>query len=128
MVAFENQIIAIRPRLADGRFGDGIVVMPLQSAQPAFIINEAIRESSRAALSNFGNHVELTNVALQCAAFELEGEDVGAGEFGPGIPATNLTFSFADNGGNLCGCPTANSSCVAVSVGLAPPESAAPMN
>ena len=47
-----------------------------------------------------------------CAAFDIEGEPLGA-----------TGFVFDDAGNNRCGCPGADRSCVAVSAGLEPPAS-----
>ena len=121
MLVDTNLITNTLPRVPQGNFGDGIFILPLAGAQPATVLNTVVEFSARAGLSNFGSDVSIGNIQFRCAAFELEGENVPSGAFGPGIPATPLNFSFTNLGGNLCGCPVPNSSCILVSVGLEPP-------
>ena len=128
MLADSNWISGVRPRVPQGKFGDGIAVLPQASAQPATILNSIVEFSSRAGVSFFGSHVEMGNTHLSCAGFELEGEDLTAGQLGPGIPATALSFSFMNLGGLVCGCPLGSSTCAVVSVGLEPPEAPPPSN
>jgi hypothetical protein len=100
---------------ADGRFGDGIAVMSGLAPSTAALDHVRVVESARAAVSSFGSPVSLGSSMLQCASWDLEGEEH------EGDP-----FAFEDRGGNRCGCPVADSECVSVSPGLEPPERAAP--
>jgi hypothetical protein len=47
---------------------------------------------------------------VKCASFDLEGEEL-----------KGRTFAFEDRGKNLCGCPSVDRACEAVSVALEPP-------
>ena len=97
--------------LQTGNFGDGVAVYPGVAPSHVVLVNTKIQFSARAGVANFGSLVELFGVKIQCAAFELEGERLDG-----------FNFVFNDGGGNVCGCPLANSPCVAVSAGLEAPS------
>ncbi len=99
-------------RAADGLVGDWVAVVgDATGSANAAVGSSRIRDSVRAGCSNFGATVSLSAVAIQCAAFDLEGEMLDG-----------VSFIFEDGGANVCGCPNAQDACVAVSVGLEPPE------
>jgi len=107
-----NNLITQTQRFSSLRFGDGITAF---NQSTAVLNGNRIIDSSRAAISNFASNMALSDNTLQCAAFELEAED---------IPPDN--YNFSDLGGNVCGCPVANGKCVTVSVGLEPPDPVMP--
>jgi len=78
------------------------------------VTSSRIEDNARAGVGNFDAHVGLGTSALSCNAFDLDGEMFF------GVP-----FSFADLGGNGCGCPEPAGACVARSSGLAPPNTLA---
>lgn len=97
-----------------GAFGDG---MAIAGGGNLWVGDTLIEDSARAGLSNFGSFASLGDLQIECAAaFDLEGESF-----------LGQNFSFVDRGGNQCGCPQANGSCEAVSVGFAPPEAIDPI-
>ncbi len=100
-------------RLADGQFGDGLVVVSEHGPARAVIAASWVTESARAGLASFGAEVTLGGSALNCNnAFDLTGELF-----------LEQPFVFEDLGGNGCGCPEPSGACKAISAGLAPPES-----
>src|SRR5262245_35799923 len=110
----DNEIHNTIPNPA-GRWGDGITVWPGPQFQTqATVLGNLVVDSARAGLSNFGSVVAMQDNTFQCAAFELEGE-----------PYLGFDFTFANNGGNTCGCPDlgeALGDCTAETVGLEAPE------
>lgn len=103
----------------NGLFGDGIVaaVTPNAALQPIVKVKDVtVKESARAGLSAFGTSVSIKNSTFCCQAFDFNSE------FYSGQPATLI-----DLGGNLCGCPDATDSCVAVAGALAPPDNLVPV-
>jgi len=105
-------------RASDGSFGDGVAVasaiLPggVEVLASAVVRANRIEANARAGLVSFGAHVALSDTALSCNAFQLNGEAAGS-----------LPFTFENLGGNGCGCPEPTGACVAQSSGLAPPES-----
>ncbi len=98
------------PDLQTGQFGDGVIALPGVMESHVVLDNTKIKNSFRAGVANMGSFVELFDVEIRCAPFELNGENLG-----------EFNFSFTDGGGNLCGCPVADEKCVAVSASLAAP-------
>jgi hypothetical protein len=111
----ETDIRDTLPRSSDGFFGDGISAF---DSSAAVMTKNRIFDSARAGVANFGSRMTLGDNRIQCAGYELEGEN---------HPQPADKFKFEDLGGNVCGCPNANGACVAVSAGLAPPESTVPI-
>jgi hypothetical protein len=114
----------------DGRFGDGIIaecsdnVIVYQDGQNFALdfLPPGIEDSARAGISNFGSNVSLTNVKIECSSFDLDIEDGSLS----GCP--NHSSSWGNNGGNVCGCPDANGSCVTDSSGgIEPPDPIVPI-
>jgi len=103
-------IRATSPRVLDGLFGDGMVVVGDVAAGSATVIQSRIEDSTRAGVASFGASVSLESTRIQCAAFELAGEAFGT-----------QAFAFDDRLNNLCGCPIANATCKVVTAGLEPP-------
>jgi hypothetical protein len=109
---------------AEGRFGDGIVVMtvPIRPglARPASALLEGVlvERSARAGVSSFGAEVAIQDSSLLCNTFQLDGE---SRYFFVDIP-----FRFDDRGNNRCGCGEARAACAVESSGLEPPIPEAP--
>jgi hypothetical protein len=101
---------------ADGLFGDGMAVVGGAVTADVEVASTLVERSARAGLSNFGAVVRVADSAVQCAGFDLEGEIFDG-----------RAFAFHDGGDNRCGCPMATGSCAAVSTGLSPPQSPAPL-
>jgi hypothetical protein len=124
-----NLIKLTQPNKIDGRWGDGIIVecsdnvIVYQDNQNFALdfLPPGIEDSGRAGISNFGSNVSLTNVKIECSSFDLEREDGSLS----GCPSHS--FSFDDGGGNVCGCPDANGTCLEENVGIEPPEPAVPI-
>src|SRR5262249_51855213 len=96
-----------------GQYGDGIVAGCHSGDGPSHVTlaGDRIEESARAGLSNFGSFVALRSTAIECTAFDIEGEEV-----------QGVAFSFDNQGENVCGCPDAQDKCKVVSAGLDPPK------
>lgn len=94
---------------ATNAFGDGITVLAFDAS--GAITNSLVADNARAGVASFGASTSVAGTHIRCAAFELNGEPYGGSD-----------FEFVDGGGNSCGCPTADSACQLVSVGLEPPE------
>ena len=107
------------PRPADGKGGDGIMLVPLGSAPDGRrseleLSNVEIYNSARASIGNFGSAVTLTNVTMGGAAFCLNGED-----------AYGFVDDWQSGGGNLCSNDPANQpygECAVLSSSVAPPD------
>lgn len=123
-VITDNYIWGSKPRPADGFFGDGIDAF---LCQLVVVTDNLVWDSARASVANFASTMRLKSNDLQCAGYELEGEELHADFLGPGIPSQTTPFLFVDDGGNVCGCPDANGACVVETAGLAPPEPTAPI-
>jgi hypothetical protein len=110
----DNEIHNTIPNPA-GKWGDGITLFPGPQFQTqATVFGNLVADSARAGLSNFGSVVALQDNTIQCASFELEGE-----------PYLGFDFTFANNGGNACGCPDlgeALGACTTETVGIEAPE------
>ncbi len=102
---------ATSAQASNGLFGDGIAVASDIAPATAALARVRIDDSDRAGLSNFGASVSLGATRIGCAAFALAGE-----------PLDGQDFHYEDRGDNLCGCPSADGDCKAVSAGLSPPE------
>jgi hypothetical protein len=97
----------------DGTLGDGIAAVLLNTLMvpaSATIANTQVAHSARAGVGNFAASITLEDTAIQCAAFDLDGELTG-----------ETPFIFTDLGGNRCGCPTADRDCKLVTANLEPP-------
>jgi hypothetical protein len=95
---------------AAGDFGDGFSVAWLFTDATAAVNGVLAENAARAALSNFGAHVELTNSTFRCSTLDLNGEVFNG-----------VDFSFIDHGGNQCGCPEVADQCAVVSAGISGP-------
>ena len=91
-----------------GNFGDAVLAV---GGGSVWIGDSLLANTARAGIANWGSFVDVGNTKIQCSVFDLEGEPLGP-----------QNFAYNDRGGNLCGCPTANGTCEAVSAGLAPPD------
>lgn len=111
----EETVISATATRLDGEFGDGMAVFSDLGLAQVKLTMTRIETSARAGVSSFGGVVALEAVALQCAAVDLDGEHFGM-----------LDFRFVDGGGVVCGCPSADGECRAVSTGLKPPEPLVP--
>ncbi|MBW2524570.1 MAG: right-handed parallel beta-helix repeat-containing protein [Deltaproteobacteria bacterium] len=109
-VRVEASIVRDTSPRADDLLGDGIAVVASELGASATVEHSHVTRSARAGLAAFGSSVSLRATAIECSAFDLEGE-VGAG----------LSFQLDDLGANACGCPPAAEGCQLVSVGLEPP-------
>jgi hypothetical protein len=98
-------------RIVDKFMGDGVSVLASIGSANGTLRSTRIATSARAGVSSFGGFVSLAGVAIECAAFAINGEQ-GAG----------MAYSFADEGANGCGCPGPSETCKAVSAGLTPPS------
>jgi hypothetical protein len=98
------------PRVADGTFGDGIVIYAVDDAS-ATITGTRVEGSARAGIANFGGVVTLGTTKLECNAIHLDGEAMAG-----------VAFTFDDSGGSACGCGASTVACQILSAGLAPPE------
>lgn len=113
----DNMIDNTLSLLPDDTWGDGIVVMASPQFQgSATVSGNVVKNSSRAALSNFGAVVSASGNVLRCAAFGLAAQDF-----------LGHSFAFHDLGGNLCGCPNAFESCLLTPASFEPPEPEVPV-
>jgi hypothetical protein len=100
-----NLINSTRPRLSDGKFGDGIVaecsenVIICQDNQNFALdfLPPAIAYNERAGVSSFNSHVTLRNVLFQCNLFNVAGENVD-----PSVCSTVSEITYDDLGGLQC--------------------------
>lgn len=99
-----------QPRASDGAFGDGVAAWALEGPAGAVVTASRIDHSARAGVSSFGASATLGATVLECNAIDLDGE-VYAG-----------SPSWADQGGNMCGCAGHPVACKVTSSNLAPPE------
>ncbi|RLB59493.1 MAG: hypothetical protein DRI90_15325 [Deltaproteobacteria bacterium] len=99
------------PYLPDEWFGDGVALLGGTAPTSATMTNMLIADSTRAGLVSFGAFVSLADTHIRCAAVPLAGEVVHGSD-----------FELADQGGNLCGCPTADGTCKLTTSGLEPPD------
>jgi hypothetical protein len=106
-------ISATRPQASNDRYGDGITLFSLALEARATIDASRIEDSARAGVSSFGGFVSIGLSRVTCASFDMEGEELNG-----------RAFVFEDRGKNLCGCPTADRPCEAVSVALEAPQPA----
>jgi hypothetical protein len=111
----EKSIVRDSRASADGRFGDGVLVLANDAAATVTVVQSRIEASARAAISMFGAHVALGESRLVCQAFDLAGE-----------PWNQAQSAFDDLDNNWCGCPTAQSACTLVSGGLEAPQALDP--
>ena len=93
-----------------GDFGDGVAAV-LETFDASLSLSDShIEASARAGVSAFAATVSVRGTTLECNQFDLDGE-----------PLMDLSFSFADGGGNRCGCEAETWECKAVTSALAPP-------
>jgi hypothetical protein len=95
----------------DGAFGDGIAVMVDFEPASAVIRSTLVRQSARAAVSNFGGAVEIADSRFDCYLFALAGENRSVGP-----------FSFTNRGSNRCGCGDHEEPCAVRTQNLEPPS------
>jgi hypothetical protein len=110
----ESSLISGVQATEQGLFGDGVaVIFDGISPDPAGVAIDSshILNAQRAGVASFGAQVSLVNTTVECAGFDLAGENIDP-----------WRFNFDDRGGNLCGCPTPEEGCQALSAGLAAPE------
>jgi hypothetical protein len=97
----------------DGLFGDGISNITLGPPESTVLLDTVTaRDSARAAISSHGGTVDVKGSTLLCAGFYLAS----------GTDALGRDASFADQGGNHCGCAATFEPCKAMAAELAPPE------
>ncbi|MEJ7732338.1 MAG: hypothetical protein WKG00_24430 [Polyangiaceae bacterium] len=92
---------------AEGRFGDGLVVVG--DGASATISRTLVDGSARAALLNAGARVAFGDSAFLCSGFDLEGEAF-----------EGTAFRFDHLGGTVCGCGEEVAECQVLSAGLEP--------
>ncbi len=119
----EDILVAETTPQGDGKFGDGLVVMSLlrdkSTLEPATatVTGLVARGNTRAGLSVFGATATFATSALVCNGVDVNIERTLVGLFGePGEHDADLKVGV----GNVCGCPTANGACRALSSRLAP--------
>jgi hypothetical protein len=93
-----------------GLLGDGLAVVSLDHPATVRIVASRIEGSARAGIGNFGAAVTVADTTLECNAIPLDGELY-----------SGASFSFADQGGNRCGCAGEEIVCSVVSSMLAAP-------
>jgi hypothetical protein len=109
----KTEISATSPT-SHGEFGDGIAV----ELGTATITSTHVESSARSGVSNFSSSVVLVSSAVQCNAFDLDGE------VDPNAPP----FSFDGSMGNVCGCGNApDPTCPVVSANLSAPSGIPPI-
>ena len=90
--------------------GDGVVLLSIQQPTELQWQNGRVESSARAGVAAFGSTVRLDHAELECNTIQLDAEPIGQ------RPA-----SFADLGGNVCGCQGEHTECQAVTTSLEPP-------
>jgi hypothetical protein len=93
-----------------GTFGDGVTIAFSNKPTTAVLRRARIEESTRAAVSNFGATVVLSDTTIHCNTLQLNGET----NFGN-------ASTFIDEGGNVCGCDGELGECKQTSSALQPP-------
>ena len=94
----------------NGLLGDGVVLLSIQQPTELQWQNGRVESSARAGVAAFGSTVRLDHAELECNTIQLDAEPIGQ------RPA-----SFADLGGNVCGCQGEHTECQAVTTSLEPP-------
>jgi hypothetical protein len=95
----------------DGSLGDGIAVSHAESTAFATVRSSRVEGNGRAGLSNWGATISVQGSAFFCNPIQLNGElDLGS------------DFSYADLGGNVCGCDGSLETCQVQSSQLEPPK------
>jgi hypothetical protein len=103
-------------------YGDCVAVMGFVGAEPAKIdvTDSLLAHAPRAGLSNFGGTASLARSRIDCTAIDLDGESIDTDLQGkPAKPPNQATF--ADLGGNRCGCDATPRPCQVKSTHLNPP-------
>jgi hypothetical protein len=100
----------------DGYFGDGITVMGGAHPASVDVRGSVIGNTTRAGIANFGAHLGLRAVALQCSSFFLNGERFG-----------DLDYIYEDLGGNSCTCNGVSAACKVISSSPEVPAPSAPV-
>jgi hypothetical protein len=95
----------------EAQFGDGLLAQYGGGPTNAVVDGSTVEGSARAGVASFGSFVAISNSALRCNAFDLDGETFN----GEGS-------EFDDRGGNRCGCPAEPDNCTAVSASLEAPQ------
>jgi hypothetical protein len=111
LVAEGLLVLDVKARAVDGLYGDGIAVFALLADASVNVSASRIEKAARAGLSSFGASVQLGASAFECDGLPLDGEHAA-----PRDP------TFADLGGNACGCSGVSVVCQLLSNGLAAPE------
>ena len=106
----EKSIVRNTLASADGRFGDGVLVLANEAPAAATVLQSRIEASARAAVSAFGAQLSLGQSQLLCQALDVALEPWNQG---PSV--------FEDLRGNWCGCPSAQHGCKPVSAGIEAP-------
>jgi hypothetical protein len=96
---------------ADGLFGDGLLAGGKEIAANITLLGVVLSDNARAGIANFGSEVALGGSVLSCHAFDLNGELF-----------EGRSFTFADLGGSLCGCPEPSAPCGVSSSGILAPR------
>lgn len=102
-----SQVIAVASD-RNGTFGDGIFADELSVAT---IQGARFEACARAGVAAFGADISLASSVIECAALPLNGEQAG-----------QSSYSFLDQGGNVCGCGGQTEICQVLSSALAVPE------
>jgi len=95
----------------DGLFGDGVMASSQGTLVTIVATGMRVERSARAGVSAFGGSVSLSDTAIVCYAFALNGS-----------ASAGRAFDIQDRGGNTCGCPLADDTCKLTSEALTPPD------
>jgi len=98
------------PYDASAALGDGLLVSAYDQAASLTVRGCRVEDNARAGVASFGADVAVGETMMICNAIDLNGQDIGG------------TFSFVDQGGNLCRCDDADRPCQLQGAALLPPE------
>jgi hypothetical protein len=110
---FEATVIRATLPAADGTMGDALSVSAEIAASSATLVASLLETSARAGLSSFGCSAQVERTRFECNPISINGERIGTAE-----------PTFADVGGNECGCAETSEACAVLRAGL---EAPAPM-
>jgi hypothetical protein len=112
MVTLSSSFVTrTQPLAFEELFGDAVVVASLSHAATLSLSSSRFEHSDRAGIASFSAAVDLRDTRFSCNALHIDGEQTPFGD-----------FSYADGGGNACGCDGVIESCKATSANLAPPS------
>jgi hypothetical protein len=107
----DSRVQDTRPSQLDGSLGDALVVQEVLDDGSSITVRRTLLQgSARAGVANFDGSVTISDTTLECNPIHLDGEQVNGGD-----------FTFADEGGNVCGCAGETTPCKVSSSQLSPP-------